>query len=114
VTFSDAKQQPEVAGLYAEGRIETRTAAALTIPATALVREGDRAFAWRVKDHTLQKVALNVGDRDARSGDFPLKSGLAEGDTLLRYPTATLQDGELVDTQHGSEASPVLAERAGQ
>jgi RND family efflux transporter MFP subunit len=114
VTFADAKQQPEVAGLYAEGRIETSSKAALTIPATALVREGDRAFAWRVKGNTLQKVALNVGDRDARSGEFPLKGGLAEGDTLLRYPTATLQDGQPVDTGHRAEASPVLAERAGQ
>jgi RND family efflux transporter MFP subunit len=113
VNFADTKQQPEVAGLYAEGRIETHTSAALTLPPTALVREGDQAFAWRVKDHALQKVALNVGDRDPRTGDYPLRNGLAEGDTVLRYPTATLQNGQRVDSAHAREASPVLAEQSG-
>jgi RND family efflux transporter MFP subunit len=97
VTFDDAKQQPNVAGLYAEGRIETSRSAALTIPPSALVREGDNAFAWRLKDRAIHKVTLKVGDRDPRTGDFVLKGGLAEGDTLLRYPTATLQNGQAVE-----------------
>ena len=97
VKFDDAKQQPTVAGLYAEGRVETKRTVALTLPATALVREGDSAFAWRVKDRVLQKVSLSVGDRDPRSGEFVLRSGLTEGDTLLRYPTATLQNGQSVE-----------------
>lgn len=112
VNFTDAKQQPEVAGLYAEGRIETHRTAALTIPASALVREGDAAFAWRVKDNVLQKVALRIGDRDARSGDFVLQGGLAEGDTLLKYPTTVLQDGQQVDLAPRPGASPVVADRA--
>jgi membrane fusion protein, multidrug efflux system len=112
VNFANSKEQPEVAGLYAEGRIETRTSAALTLPPTALVREGDQAYAWRVKDHALQKVALNVGDKDPRTGDYPLRSGLAEGDTVLRYPTATLQNGQRVDRARETEAPPVLAEQS--
>ncbi len=102
VSFNDAKQQPNVAGLYAEGRIETRRTSALTIPATALVREGDQAFAWRLRDRALQKVSLDVGDRDARTGEFVLKSGLAEGDALLRYPTSTLQNGQSVELAQGA------------
>jgi membrane fusion protein, multidrug efflux system len=112
VNFVDAKQQPEVAGLYAEGRVETHRTAALTIPASALVREGDNAFAWRVKDNVLQKVALRIGDRDARSGDFVLQGGLAEGDILLRYPTTVLQDGQPVDMAPRTGATPVVADRA--
>jgi membrane fusion protein, multidrug efflux system len=94
VNFDDAKQQPNVAGLYAEGRVETRHATALTIPASALVREGDSAFAWRVGGKALQKVSLGIGERDARSGEFVVKSGLAVGDTLLRYPSTVLRDGQ--------------------
>jgi membrane fusion protein (multidrug efflux system) len=109
VNFTDAGQQPGVAGLYAEGRVETRQTAALTIPASALVREGDSAFAWRVRDQTIEKVALSVGDRDPRSGEFVLKGGLAEGDTLLRYPTTTLHNGQPVEM---AAAQPALAERA--
>ena len=112
VNFADANQQPNVAGLYAEGRIETRHTAALTIPASALVRDGDHAFAWRLKDRALQKVGLSVGERDARSGEFVLKSGLAEGDTLLRYPTSALRDGQPVEMAGEAKSSPVLAEGA--
>jgi len=112
VDFDDAKQQPDVAGLYAEGRIETRQTAALTIPATAVVREGDRAFTWRLSDRVLRKVSLNVGARDARNGDFVLESGLAEGDTLLRYPTTTLLDGQPVEMQAGAGTPAHLAEKA--
>jgi membrane fusion protein, multidrug efflux system len=97
VAFDDAKQQPNVSGLYAEGRVETRRMAALTLPPTAVVREGDAAFAWRVKDRVLQKVALSVGDRDPRSGEFVLSSGVAEGDTVLKYPSSTLQNGQAVE-----------------
>ena len=97
VSFADARQQPNVSGLYAEGHVETRHVAALTVPATALVRDGEKAYAWRVKDRVLQKVALNIGERNARTGEFVLKDGLAEGDTVLRYPASTLHDGEAVE-----------------
>lgn len=91
------EKQPKLAGLYAEGRIETGGAVSLTIPATALVREGDKTSAWRVNRMTLQKVSLGIGDRDPRSGDFVVRNGLADGDQLIRYPSATLRDGQSVD-----------------
>jgi RND family efflux transporter MFP subunit len=97
VTFDNQKQQPTVAGLYGEGRIETRQTAALTLPPTAVIREGDAAFAWRIKDRTLQKVSVSVGDKDPRSGDFVLKGGVAEGDVVLKYPNTTLQNGQSVE-----------------
>jgi RND family efflux transporter MFP subunit len=113
VTFDDAKQQPNVAGLYAEGRIETTRTSALTIPATALVKEGDHAYAWRFKDGAVHKISLNIGDRDARSGEFVLKSGLAEGDALLRYPTSTLVDGQPVEMANpADERSRMVVEQA--
>lgn len=112
VGFADATQQPEVAGLYAEGRIETRTTSALTVPTTALVREGDRAFAWRVTDSALQKVSLTVGERDARTGEFALVAGLTEGETLLRYATSTLHDGQPVELSSKTRATPALVEGA--
>jgi membrane fusion protein (multidrug efflux system) len=112
VSFADAKQQPNVAGLYAEGHIETRRTAALTLPATALVREGDQAFAWRLKDRTLEKVSLSVGERDARTGQFVLKGGLAEGDKLIRYPTTVLQNGQRVEIAPAVKPPAGLAEGA--
>jgi membrane fusion protein, multidrug efflux system len=91
-------KQPKLAGLYAEGRLETESKKSLTIPATAVVRDGDKASAFRVKDNKLQKVPLALAERDARSGDYAVAGGLAEGDQVIRYPTTLLKDGQAVQT----------------
>ena len=95
VDFAGEKQ-PKLAGLYAEGRIEAASRTSLTIAATALVRDGDSASVWRMKDSKLQKTNVVIGERDPRSGDFVVVSGVAEGDTVIRYPAATLKDGQVV------------------
>lgn len=89
-------KQPKLAGLYAEGRIEAVNTSALMVPATALVRDGDAVSVWRLSDRSMQKVSLQIGERDARSGDYVLRSGLTEGDRLIRYPSATLKDGQAI------------------
>ena len=90
------KNQPRLAGLYAEGRVETQNGTSLTIPASALVREGDKALAWRVREGKIQKATLLLGERDPRTGEWPVKGGLAEGDQVLRYPTTALKEGQTV------------------
>ncbi len=91
-------KQPKLSGLYAEGRLETESKTSLTIPATAVVRDGDKASAFRVKDNKLQKVPLALAERDARSGDYVVAGGLVEGDQVIRYPTTLLKDGQPVQT----------------
>jgi RND family efflux transporter MFP subunit len=105
VAFSDAKQEPRLAGLYAEGRIETGSTAALTLPATALVQDDKGTFAWRLQGDVLHKVALELGARDARTGDYVLKRGLAEGDRLLRYPNSALRDGQKVELETAPDSA---------
>jgi RND family efflux transporter MFP subunit len=85
-----------LAGLYAEGRVEASSNTALVIPASALVREGDKAWAWRLQGNTIKKVALTLGERDTRRGDYVVMAGLADGDRLLRHPGPTLKDGQAV------------------
>jgi len=89
--------QPKVAGLYAEGRIDAETADALTLPESALVRAGDKTYAWKVKGNTLARADLGVGARDPRTGDFEIRNGLASGDTVLRHPSSNLKDGQKVE-----------------
>lgn len=91
------KAQPRVAGLYAEGRIEAEATSALMIPESALVKIGDSAYAWRVKDKTLNKVTLAIGARDERSGNWQVNSGLAVGDTVMRTPGSNFKDGQKID-----------------
>ena len=88
---------PRVAGLYAEGRIETGTTQVLTVPEAAVVRAGDATAVWRIKDDALQKVAVQLGERDARRGEYPVISGLVAGDRILRAPGSTLVDGQKVE-----------------
>ena len=99
------KEQPKLAGLYAEGRVETESTTSLTIPATAIWRDGEKASAWRVTQDKVNKIAINVGDRDPRTGDYVVKSGLAEGDKVIRYPSAMLKDGQPVQASKPAPTS---------
>ncbi|WP_394757091.1 efflux RND transporter periplasmic adaptor subunit [Rhodoferax sp.] len=108
VEFSHG-QQPQLSGLYAEGAIEAATKSALMVPAVTLVREGDKTFAWKLKDNTVRRVSLTLGERDPRGGDFVLRGGLVEGDQLIRNPTSTLKDGQKVQLSTGASAPAVAA-----
>ncbi len=89
--------QPKVSGLYGEGRIDAETTAALMLPESALVKAGDKAYAWRLKDKTLIKAPLQIGMRDPRSGNYEVKGGLAAGDTVMRTPSSAFKDGQKVE-----------------
>jgi membrane fusion protein, multidrug efflux system len=106
-----AEAPSRLAGLYAEGRVEASTTSALMIPDSAIVRDGEKAFAWRVKAGALQKVTIALGDRDSRSGDYVVRGGIADGDRLLRNPVATVKDGQAVK-QVSSAATAVTAPQA--
>ena len=110
VSFEDPEQMPTVAGLYAEGRIEAHSAARLTVPAASILHEGDNAFAWRFKDGALQQVALDLGAHDERTGRYAVDGGLAEGDTVLRYPGSTLKDGQAAQLAGRAESVTMTAE----
>ncbi len=88
--------QPRVAGLYAEGRIEAGSTEALTIINSALIRDGDKSYVWAVQNGVLKRVAVALGERDVRRGDFAITAGLQKGDRVLRQPLSTFQDGSKV------------------
>ena len=108
VAFSGDKR-PQLAGLYAEGRIETGSRSALMIPAMSVVREGDKAFAWKVSAGQLRKVAIELGERDPRSGQIVLRAGLGDGDQLIRNPTSALSDGQPLQLQPAAPKSGASA-----
>jgi hypothetical protein len=108
VSFNDAKAAPRVAGLFAEGRIETGGAQQMMLPEGTVLRTGDTAHVWKVGDGQIQKTAVKLGERDARSGEFPVVSGLAPGDRVLRSPASQLVDGQKFEL-----AKPVAAAAAG-
>ncbi|MCY4744235.1 efflux RND transporter periplasmic adaptor subunit [Pelomonas sp. UHG3] len=91
--FSDKSKAPQVAGLYAEGRVESADRKALVLAEGSVQRQGDNAFVWQVVGNQLKKVAVTLGDRDDRRGELVILSGLALGDVVLRSPTGALVDG---------------------
>jgi RND family efflux transporter MFP subunit len=105
------EKQPRLAGLYAEGRLETQSRTSLTVPASAIVRDGDKVSAYRVKDGKLQKVTLSVGDRDPRTGGYVVTAGLAEGDQVIRYPTTALKEGQAVRAAAAGKSSMAATEK---
>jgi membrane fusion protein, multidrug efflux system len=96
---------PRVAGLYAEGRIASAVERVLSIPENSVVRAGETTLVWRVQDNTLRRIAVKLGERDERRGDYPVQAGLAEGDRILRNPGSTLVEGQPVELT----ATPAVA-----
>lgn len=110
VAFADATQ-PRVSGLYAEGNIEAATVNALMLPEAAVVKAGDKAFAWKIKGKTLARVDLLIGQRDGRTGNYEVRSGLAAGDIVMRNPSSNFKDGQVIEMalakQIIADATPV-------
>lgn len=109
VAFATAQDQPDVAGLYAEGRVDTESHPSLTLPAASIVREGDNAFAWRVKDGKVHKAKLDLGERDPRTGTYAVIAGVVAGDSVLRYPASTLKDGQVATISTAQKPAQVAA-----
>ncbi|MBI3367213.1 MAG: efflux RND transporter periplasmic adaptor subunit [Burkholderiales bacterium] len=97
---------PRVAGLFAEGRIETGTVSTLVVPESSVVRSGDSAYVWRLKDGKVARAAVKLGERDERNGGYPVRSGLAAGDRILRHPSTSLSDGQKVELAPANPVSP--------
>jgi membrane fusion protein, multidrug efflux system len=100
VAFADAAKAPRVAGLYAEGRIAGGGVTVARLADASIVRggaDGQSTHVWRVKDGRINKVPVQLGARDDRSGEYELKGGLADGDLLLRNPGNALIDGQRVE-----------------
>lgn len=109
VAFDDPANTPRVAGLFAEGRIESGGSQALAVPESALTRAGELAWVWRVDDKKLSKVPVKLGARDLRSGEYPVLDGLKAGDRILRNPGSSLVDGQSVEfAKPAAAAAPAL------
>jgi RND family efflux transporter MFP subunit len=111
VDFDDRRNVPKIAGLYAEGRVDTGASVAPPSVADASVVHGanGRTYVWRVAGHRLAKVPVTLGARDARTGDYPVEHGLATGDRILRNPGDNLADGQAVEFSGDAQSTATAA-----
>lgn len=91
-----------VAGLYAEGVIQTQSDPTLAVPDGAWTRQNDQARVWLLDADKLHQRTVTLGERDARTGLWPVQSGLAAGDRILRHPGSGLQDGQALRLRSGT------------
>jgi len=103
-----AGNSPRMAGLYAEGRIASRSTQALVLPESSVVKVGDSAHVWRLQGKTLRKAPVQLGERDPRRGEYVIASGLADGDQVLRQPGNSLVDGQQVEMAAAPAAAPAM------
>jgi RND family efflux transporter MFP subunit len=111
----EGKDLPAVAGLYAEGTVAAAATDSMTLPEASVVRAGDTAYVWRVRNGVMQKVPVVLGPRDQRRGEFVIKSGLALNDQIVRNPGSTLKDGQkvtMVAPARATEPAGAAAEEA--
>ncbi|TVR66176.1 MAG: HlyD family efflux transporter periplasmic adaptor subunit [Gemmatimonadales bacterium] len=69
----------------------------LRVPASAVFRDGDRWFAFRILDGRARRVEVEVGRRS--DADAQVLSGLDVGDQVVLYPGERIEDGIRVEAR---------------
>jgi RND family efflux transporter MFP subunit len=70
------------------------------LPATAVFKEGDASYVWRVNGKHAERVAVSTGGE--RDGQIDVLSGINGGDTVIVKPVDGLAEGIGVKTKQGS------------
>jgi RND family efflux transporter MFP subunit len=72
-----------IAGLFAEGRVESATRNGLVIPLSAVDETGPTPVVTRVRDGKAERVPIALGIRQADTEQVEVTSGVAAGDVLI-------------------------------
>ena len=72
-----------IAGLFAEGRVETDVRRALVIPENAVEAASGSPVVTRVRDGKAERVDVKLGIRDQQAERVEVVSGLVAGDVIL-------------------------------
>lgn len=82
-----------IAGLFADGRIESQTRRGLVVPAGAVDETGPVPTVTRVRDGKAERVTVTLGLRDADRERIEISAGLNKGDTLITGSAKGLATG---------------------
>lgn len=72
-----------VSGLFAQGRVATKSRAGVTVPTTAIDQRGLRPLVYRITAGRLERVEVTLGFEDAVAERTEVLTGIAAGDTLV-------------------------------
>ena len=82
-----------VAGLYAEGRIESESRTGLTLPAAAIDRRMAKPAVLLVRDGKVARVEVELGLVDDKEQRVEVRRGVQAGDVVLLGASQELQPG---------------------
>lgn len=87
---------------FMEERKGEATAAArpaVRVPASAVIKEADKSYVWRVAENEIERVAVSTaGERD---GQIEVLSGINSGDVVVAKQVEGLSDGARVKIKEG-------------
>jgi len=72
-----------IAGLFAEGRVESVTRDGVVVPTAAVDETGTRPVVTRVRDGQAEIVPVTLGARQPQNDRVEIAEGIAAGDTLI-------------------------------
>jgi len=88
-------------GMFARVTVVFDERQAIVIPTDAIIRRGDAAVVFTVKDDTVQERAVRTGYVEGSSSE--IIEGLSAGETLVIFGQQGLRDGMKVRTSAGGE-----------
>ncbi|HEX9938715.1 MAG TPA: efflux RND transporter periplasmic adaptor subunit [Longimicrobium sp.] len=97
-----------VAGLFAEGRVESQSRQGIMVPAAAVDERGVAPAVLRLRGGKAERVAVTLGLRDGDTDTVEITGGVAAGDTLLVGAALGTTPGTRV-TVRGAGAAPAAA-----
>jgi RND family efflux transporter MFP subunit len=72
-----------VSGLFAQGKVATKSERAIVVPQTAVDETGATPTVIRIKAGKAEQVTVGLGASDSQNETVAITSGLAAGDTLV-------------------------------
>jgi RND family efflux transporter MFP subunit len=97
------RDQGLVAGLFAEGRVESQRRRAPAIPLVALDPKGGSNEVLKLQSARVRRARVELGIRDLAAEMVEVVRGLEVGDTVLLGSSQGLADGTVVRVQGESE-----------
>ena len=98
----DARVLPDmgVKVSFLEDRNNENSAAArptVRVPSSAVVREGETSYIWRVRNDTVERIAVRTGGE--RDGQTEILSGINAGERIVATPVEGLKEGGQVKSK---------------
>lgn len=95
-----------VGGLFAEGRVSSRSIETLVVPEAAVDQRGITPTVYRLRGGKVERVPVTMGMHDQQTERVEITSGVAVGDTLLTGAAQGVTPGSPVTIGKVQDAPP--------